>query len=154
MFFCWKLIILTYTNQRGKCFCWSLAVVARVRWMTITDPGRTLWFNWSGGRGGVLSIIGESCYKYLFCRNKTHLLSRQNTSFVATKVCLSWQKFCRGKHVFVATKHVFVETKDVFCRDKRMLVETKRLSRQTRVCLEKTFVATKIILVAAPASDS
>ena len=101
-----------------------------------------------------------------------------NTSFVATKVCLSRQNSCRDKHVlFVATKvlprqttqpavqvcfwlgacipglclilqrqnfchekHAFVSTKDVFCRDKHAFVATK-------------FIATKMILVAAPASD-
>ena len=40
-----------------------------------------------------------------------------------------------------ATSIIFVATKHVFCRDKSMLVETKN-------------VATKMILVAAPASDS
>ena len=49
-------------------------------------------------------------------------------SFVTTKVCLLRQNVCRGKHTFVMAK-------DVFCRD-------------------KTFVATKMILEAAPASDS
>ena len=83
----------------------------------------------------------------------------------------SRQKFCRYKHCFVATK-------DVFCRDKSMLSATKRLSnrcvcrdktcrdkhtfaarkhvfcRDKHVfCRHKTFVATKMILVAAPAND-
>ena len=79
-------------------------------------------------------------------------LSRQNMSFVTTKVCLSWQIFaatkvlsqaylCRDKQVFVATKHIFCHdksfeaTKDTFCRDKHV------------------FVATKMILVAAPIND-
>ena len=100
------------------------------------------------------TITGGSCHKYHFCRDKqvfiatNRCLSRQNMSFVATKVCLSGQNFCRDKHIFVATnvlplqayfcpdKHVFVATKHVFCRDKSMLV------------------ATKMILVAARASDS
>ena len=73
-------------------------------------------------------------------------LSRQNTSFIATKLCK--YHFYRDKHVFVATKvcpdkHNFVATKDVFCRDKHIL------SRQT-----KTFVVSKMILMAAPASVS
>ena len=81
---------------------------------------------------------------------------------------LSRQIFCRNKHVFVETKHVF-------CRDKSMHVATKLLSRQTRVCRDKhnfiatsvrlsrqkhvcrnksmlRFVATKIILMVAPAN--
>ena len=65
----------------------------------------------------------------LFLSRQTYAyLSRQNTSFVATKVCLSRQNFCRNKIRFVTAK--------VFCRDKR------------------TFVATKMILVAAPANES
>ena len=51
-------------------------------------------------------------------------LSGQNT----TKVCLSRQNFCRRKHVLSRQK--------TFC-----------------VCPDKTFVATKMILMAAPASD-
>ena len=47
-------------------------------------------------------------------------------SFVTTKICLLGQKFCHDKHTFVA---------DSVCRD-------------------KTFVATKMLLVAAPASDT
>ena len=64
--------------------------------------------------------------KYYFCRDK-HVLSRQNTCFVATKVCLPRQNFCRDKIMFV----------------------------YKRFCLNKhAFVATKIIFVAAPANDS
>ena len=60
------------------------------------------------------SIIGGSCHKYNFCRDKTRVLSRQKYA-------------CRDKG-FVATKvpsgqiHVFVATKHVFCRDKSILV--------------------------------
>ena len=91
------------------------------------------------------AIIGWSCHKYHFCRDKTWLLSRQNTniflsqqnvcrdrylsptnitntclsrqnkSFVGTKVCLSRQKFCRDKHIWVATKGVFVATNTCVC---------------------------------------
>ena len=71
------------------------------------------------------------------CRNKTCFLSRQtNTS--------------RDKIMFVATKvQRYVTTKvksrqAYFWRDKR----------ETRVCRDKTFVATKMILVAAPANDT
>ena len=55
--------------------------------------------------------------------------------------------FCRDKHDFVATK--VLSQLAYFCRDKRRV-----LSRQTRVCSDKTFVATKIILVAAPANNT
>ena len=66
------------------------------------------------------------------------LLSRQKFSFVTTGILLSRQKTC---FVFVATKvSLCLSRQAYFCRDKR------------RVLL-RTFVATKIILVAAPASD-
>ena len=42
------------------------------------------------------------------------ILSRQNTSFVATKICLSRQNRCRDKHVFVATK--VLSRQAYFCR--------------------------------------
>ena len=48
--------------------------------------------------GAATSIIFVAT-KLIFCRDKTHLLSRQ--------------KFCLGKHTFVATK-------DLFCRDKHV----------------------------------
>ena len=43
-----------------------------------------------------------------------------------------------------ATSIIFVATKDVFCRDKH----------KHGFCRDKTFVATKMILVAAPANDT
>ena len=87
----------------------------------------------------------KPCHKYHFCRDKSFVVTNmhsswQNTSFVATKVCLSrqtrvchdrylccnkilsWQKyfvmtnnsvtkkFCCSKHTFVVTKDVFVTT--------------------------------------------
>ena len=58
---------------------------------------------------------------------------------------------------FVATnksyrdKHTFVATKDVFCRDKNVFVATNKI---TRACRDRTFVATKIILVATPANNT
>ena len=68
------------------------------------------------------TIIGGSCHKYHFCRGKSSVainmcLSQQNACFVATKICLLGQNFCRSKIMFVATKifcHTFVTTKDVF----------------------------------------
>ena len=86
-----------------------------------------------------------------FCRNK-HVFVTPGLvpSFVATKVCWSWQNlsrqtyFCHDKIMFIATKvvsrqayfchdkHVFVATKHVFCYNKSVLVTTnmKFLSRQ------------------------
>ena len=76
-----------------------------------------------------LSEAEEGFYHWL---ELPQVLSRQTRAcrdkhtFVATKLCLTRQKFCRDKYIFVATKNVF-------CRD-------------------NTFVATKMILV-APAND-
>ena len=56
------------------------------------------------------NTIGGRCHKDHFCRDKHAFvetdtcLSRQNSSFAATKVSLSREKFCRDKYVFVATK--------------------------------------------------
>ena len=56
-------------------------------------------------------IIGGSCHKYNFCRDKSIVatitcLSRQDTSFVATKVCLPRKMFCRDKHVSINTAYI------------------------------------------------
>ena len=98
-----------------------------------------------------LSVIGRSCHKCHFCRDKPCLLRQVRVMCVVTKY------FCRDKTrlfwrqnyasiIFVAT-NVFSRN-TCFCRDKRRV-----LSRQTRVCSDRTFVAAKIILVAAPAND-
>ena len=70
------------------------------------------------------AIIGGSCHKYHFCRDKGFVPQ----IFVATNTCLSRQAY--------------------LCCDKRRV-----LSRQIHVCRDKSFDATKIILVAAPAND-
>ena len=49
--------------------------------------------------------------------------------------------------IFVMTK--LLSRQAYFCHEKRCV-----LSRQTRVCCDKTFVTTKMIFVAAPASDA
>ena len=73
---------------------------------TETWKGRVLCqFTWC-----LSLVIGGSCHKYHFCRDKRRVLSRQKYA-------------CRDKS--------FVETKHVFYRDKRMLAATKYLSRQT-----------------------
>ena len=46
------------------------------------------WTNWSERQP---AIIGESCHKYHFCRDK-RVFVRQKTSFVTTKICMSRQK--------------------------------------------------------------
>ena len=58
--------------------------------------------------------------------------------------------------IFVATNTCLLRQNTSFaCRDKTMLVVTKLfLSRQNYVCRDRSFVATKMILVAAPASGN
>ena len=79
--------------------------------------------------------------KHVFCRDKSMLvLSWQNYVCRDKRRVLSRQKrVCREKKQIMSRqkfKHTFVEIKDVFCRDKHV------------------FVATKIILVEAPANDN
>ena len=107
------------------------------------------------------SIIGGSCHKYHFCRDNSFVAtntSGQKTCFVATKLCfrdiimfvatnvcrdmfchhkniLSWRTYFFSRQNFCHDKHTFVATKHAFCRD-------------------KSFVATKLILVTAPANDT
>ena len=64
---------------------------------------------------GHPNIIGGSCHKYHFCRDKyvfvmtNTCFSWQNTSFVATKVCLSRQNFGVTNIIF---------SRKMFCHDK------------------------------------
>ena len=79
--------------------------------------------------GTATSIIFVATKHFFFCRDNTRLspqkfLSRQNTSFVATKINLSRQK----EHVFVGDNS-FVATSILLSRQKRVL------SRQTRAIL-------------------
>ena len=97
------------------------------------------------------------CKKYMLVATKYCLYDCHNKTFAATNTCcnkhnfvmtkvLSWQKmFCHNKHLFVTTKHI-VMTKDVFCCDKRVCCNK-------HVWHNKTFVATKMIFVAAVAND-
>ena len=89
--------------------------------------------------GGLVPLAGAAISIIFLATNAC--LSRQNTSFVVTKVCLVATKLCLSRQKFCRDKHTFVATKDVFCR-KIMFVATN-----------KTFVATKMIIVAAPAND-
>ena len=84
-----------------------------------------------------------------FCRNKRHVLLHM---FVMTEVNLSWQNYVCCNKCLLRQKHVMTKVlsrQAYFCRDKRRV-----LLWQTRVCRDKTFVATKIILVSAPANDN
>ena len=94
-------------------------------------------------------------------------LSWQNKSFVATKVCLSWQNICRDifltnichdehnsvKHVFVMTnisrdRNIWLGQKYI-CHDKCFVMATTLLLRQ-KTC----FVMTNMFVVTAVATDS
>ena len=105
----------------------------------------------------LTTIIGGSCHKYNFCRDKTRPLSRQKYAcrdkrFVATKLCLSRQK--RRRIVTTKMIHVFVATKHVFCRDKTILSRQNYACRDkhvfvaTNICHDKRFVATSILFLA------
>ena len=76
-------------------------------------------------------------------------------SSVAAKVCLPRKNFCHDKSMFIVTKY--------FCHDERrvLLQQNTCLLQQNfccchkyHFCCDKTFVATKIILMAAPANDT
>ena len=77
-------------------------------------------------------------------------LSRQNTSFAVTKICLPRQ-------IFVVTNMCLWQ--QIFCHDKCKIFCNKTFHKQTFAatkdgfCWHKTFVATKMILVAAPTID-
>ena len=91
-------------------------------------------------------------------------LSWQNMSFVATKVCLSC---CRDKNFVCCGKIMFVATNTCsswgflllwqayFCHNKRPVLSWQtRVCLNKRVCHDKTFVVTKMILVAIPVNDT
>ena len=61
---------------------------------------------------------------------------------VAPKVYLLRQNLCRDKNYVCRDKHNFVARK-----------KKKLLSRQTCFCCDRSFVTTKMILVATPAND-
>ena len=120
---------------------------------SIAEPG-------SPSPASAIIIIGGSCRKYFFffffCRNKyfaatntSTCLARQNTSFVATKVCLSLQNVLSRQKFCPVPTSLLLSRQTRVCRDKIHL-----LSRQTYACREKPAVATKMILVAAPANDT
>ena len=91
----------------------------------------------------MLSLAGAA-------KSLKHTFVATEHVFVATKVCLS---FCRDKIMFVVAniccdKILFVATN--ICRDKRFAAtnSTKVLSH------DKTFAATKMVLVTALANDN
>ena len=87
-----------------------------------------------------------------FCCDKRWTYACCDKTFDVTKLCLSQQNICHDKHNRVTTnfcccdKHNFVTTKVLlwhayFCHDKKC------------VCHDRSFLATKLILVAAPSND-
>jgi len=90
----------------------------------------------------VTKVLSRQAY---FCHDKRCVLTRGKSKLLVTKL-LSQQKLCLSQ--FVTTKVLLWQ--EYFCCDKRHV-----LSRHTRVCCDNhIFVATKMILVAAPANDS
>ena len=73
--------------------------------------------------------------------------------FISTNPCVSRQSFCRGKNDTCSGMGIILSPslspKDPFCRDKHVFTATKNKNKQ-----KTTFVATKMILVVAPANDS
>ena len=139
------------------CCCWNYCVAAGLALSHLMIQYTCLLNSrMRGGWGG--GIIGWSCQKYHFCRDK-YVFVATKQSFVMTKVCLLRQKFCCDIIMFVVTKlcllwqkHVFVATniilsREKFCHDKHTFAVTKD------VFCHETFVATKMLLVAAPTND-
>ena len=104
-----------------------------------------LWQNWYLWH--LPPVIHFCCDKYL--QRKTillrHVLLRQkyacqDKTFVATKFFVATNICCNKGHI---------------CHDKRCVLSWHNcLSWQTCVCYDKSFVVTKLILVASPASDT
>ena len=85
-----------------------------------------------------------------------HWRELPKVSFLSRQTCV-----CRNRTVFCRVKSMLVATNTYACRDKHNFVATKVFSRQAYFCRDERrvfvglcFVATKMILVAAPATDS
>ena len=92
----------------------------------------------SGQSGTAVTPFATPCPYRIFVATNT-ILSRQKYAcydkcFIATNTCLSRQKLCCNNKYFVATS-ILLSRQKTFCRDKHV------------------FVATKMILVAAPTRD-
>ena len=72
------------------------------------------------------------------CRDKRFVATKENTYFVATKICLSRENICRDKHVLL--RQIFVATNIILSR------QTRLSSQKKYACCDKTFVATKLCL--------
>ena len=108
-----------------------------VRWKACEERGKG-FRSFVGAATSIIFVATKGFVATNMC------LSRHNTSFVMTKVCLSQQKFYHNKSVVVTNiilswrkfchnKHNFVATKDVFCWDKHVFVMTKLLLQQKMI---------------------
>ena len=163
------------------CQGWNNSAARAVDWKAtgITDTGSISHCNrgfFSLSQLAVQThIISGSCHKHHFCRDKCFVATKHVfccnksmlavTTFVATKLCLSWQNiFCHK--TFVVTN--ICGDKRVCC-EKSKLVMTTLLPRQNYICHDKNmfvttsillsrqkmyFVVTYMIFVAAPANDT
>ena len=127
---------------------WQKDVFCREKHVCQTDMLHVVTHKlWSHLLRGWVSIIGGSCHKYNFCRDKTRLLSRQkyacrdnitggncyNNHFFArqTRVCRDkitfvTKYFCRDKTVFWSNQRIIGGICHKYiCRNKRMFVATK-----------------------------
>ena len=140
---CWDLFMLRVVLKK-----WRDRKFERRLWCVVV----VIAHRRIGGNASPTVLLVAQWWEHLL--TPPQCLSRQNTSFVMTKVCLLRQNFCHDKIMFVATKYfcrdehmfcrdknTFVVTKHVFCRDKSKLVVTKVLSWQNYL-LRQMFVAT------------
>ena len=125
----------SHTVRNGWLFS-SAVFLLTGGWLSLAEAATGIIFIATKNVFGATKVcLSRQTY---FCRDKH--LSRQ--FFIATNVILLTRQayFCRDKHLsqqkFCRGKHTFVATKDMFCCDKHVSV------------------ATKIILMAAPANDS
>ena len=99
------------------------------------------------GRSTIFATTNVLSRQTRFYRDKYVFVATKDVS-VSTKICLSRQNICRDKNMFIATNIFFFATK------RNTFFSLSLFSRQTHACRDKTFVVTKIVLVAAPASDN
>ena len=109
-----------------------------------------------------LSRQNTSVYHDKIFLSRQTRLSQQNQvcrdkSFVMTKLCLSLQIFVTTKvllrQIFVTTK-MLLQQAYICCHKRCVLLRQKSICHNKHVCHDKTFVLTKMILVAAHANDT
>ena len=113
----------------------EIAKLARFWMNSDPTPNSKHWFTASFLQPLLYFIIGGNCHKYHFRRDKSFVAT--NTSFVATKVCLSRQKY---KHGFVVTN--VLSRQAYFCRDKIRVLSWENVCRNKN-CTAKFSYATR-----------